>query len=75
MDKNTIVGLILIFIIFIGFSIFNNSQRNNAFAKTLAAAEASYAIGELETARTEYVNALNFKPNHTEVIEKIKSNL
>ena len=71
MDKNTIVGLILIFVIFIGFSIFNKSQRNNAFAKTLAAAEASYAKGELETARTEYVNALNFKPNHSEVIEKI----
>jgi YidC/Oxa1 family membrane protein insertase len=31
MDKNTIVGLILIFAIFIGFSIFNNSKRNNAF--------------------------------------------
>ena len=71
MDKNTIIGLILIFVIFIGFSIFNNSQRNNAFAKTLAEAEASYAKGELETARTEYVNALDFKPNHSEVIEKI----
>jgi YidC/Oxa1 family membrane protein insertase len=71
MDKNTIIGLILIFVIFIGFSIFNNSQRNNAFAKTLAEAEASYAKGELETARTEYINALDFKPNRSEVIEKI----
>jgi hypothetical protein len=71
MDKNTIVGLILIFVIFIGVSIFNNSQTNNAFEKTLAKAEASYAKGELETARTEFVNALNFKPNNSEVIEKI----
>jgi len=71
MDKNTIVGLILIFVIFIGFSIFNNSQRNNAFAKILAAAEASYSKGELENARTEYVNALSIKPDYSEVIEKI----
>lgn len=72
MDKNTIVGLILIFVIFIGFSIFNNNQRNNAFKKTLADAQANYARGELETARMEYINALNLRPNHSEVIEKLK---
>jgi YidC/Oxa1 family membrane protein insertase len=71
MDKNTIVGLILIFVIFIGFSFFNNNQRNNAFEKTLAEAEARYAKGEFETARTEYINALNLRPNYSEVIEKI----
>ena len=71
MDKNTIVGLILIFVIFIGFSIFNKSQRNNAFIKTLAEAEASYAKGELETARTEYIYALRFSPNQTEVIQRL----
>ena len=63
MDKNTIVGLILICVIFIGFSIFNNTQKNNAFKKTLSEREASYSKGELETARTEHINALNIKPN------------
>jgi YidC/Oxa1 family membrane protein insertase len=71
MDKNTIVGLILIFSIFIGFNIFNNSRRNNSFIKALAEAELSYSKGELETARNEYNNALNFKPNQSEVIEKL----
>lgn len=71
MDKNTIVGLILIFVIFIGFSIFNNSQRNNTFKKTITEAEASYAKGELETARTGYINALRLSPNKTEVIQKL----
>jgi YidC/Oxa1 family membrane protein insertase len=71
MDKNTISGLILIFAIFIGFSIYNNSQRNKAFKKALTEAELSYAKGELETAREEYINALRFSPNQTEVIEKL----
>ena len=71
MDKNTIIGLILIFVIFIGFSIFNNSQRNSSFIKTLAEAEASYAKGELETARTKYINALRYGPNQAEVIQKL----
>jgi YidC/Oxa1 family membrane protein insertase len=71
MDKNTISGIILIFAIFIGFSIYNNSQRNKAFEKALSEAELSYAKGELETARTEYINALNFEPNQPEVIEKL----
>jgi YidC/Oxa1 family membrane protein insertase len=71
MDKNTIVGIILIFAIFISFSIYNNSQRNNAFKKALSMAELSYAKGELETARTEYIKALNFRPNQTEVIGKL----
>ena len=71
MDKNTISGIILIFAIFIGFGIYNNGQQNKAFKKALSEAELSYAKGELETARTEYINALNFKPNQPELIEKI----
>ena len=71
MDKNTITGLILIFVIFIGFSIYNNSKTNKAFEKALTVAEASYARGEYETARAEYVNALKYKPNQAEVIAKI----
>ena len=71
MDKNTISGLILIFAIFIGFSIYNNGQRNKSFKKALAEAELSYAKGEFETARTEYINALRFNPNQTEVIDKL----
>jgi YidC/Oxa1 family membrane protein insertase len=71
MDKNTISGLILIFAIFIGFSIYNNIQQNKAFKKALTEAELSYAKGELETAREEYTNALRFSTNQTEVIEKL----
>ena len=71
MDRNTITGLVLIFVIFIGFSVYNNSRLNKAFEKAVTVAEASYNRGELETARTEYVNALRLKPNQPEVIAKI----
>ena len=71
MDRNTITGLILIFLIFIGFSIYNNNKSNNAYEKAVIAAESYMAKGELEQARTEYVNALRFKPNQADAIAKI----
>lgn len=71
MDKNTITGLILIFVIFIGFSILNNSRKNKEFEKVVAIAEADYAKGDLESARTEYINALRINPNQPDAIAKL----
>ena len=39
MDKNTITGLILIFVIFIGFSLFNRSRQNKAYEETIVVAD------------------------------------
>ena len=71
MDKNTITGLILIFLIFIGFSIFNNSRLNKAFESAVVTAETELSKGNLEKARTEYINALRIKPDKPEIIEKL----
>jgi YidC/Oxa1 family membrane protein insertase len=71
MDRNTITGLVLIFLIFIGFSIFNSSRTNKLYEKALAVAEADYARGNLETARTEYIDALKYKQNQPDVLAKI----
>jgi ATP/maltotriose-dependent transcriptional regulator MalT len=71
MDRNTITGLILIFVIFIGFSIYNSNKANKAFEKAVLIAESDYAKGDLETARSEYINALRLKPNQPDVIAKI----
>jgi YidC/Oxa1 family membrane protein insertase len=71
MDKNTITGIILIFLIFIGFSIFNSSRLNKAFEKTVVLADSLYKKGDLETARTEYMNAMRFKPNQPDVMLKL----
>ena len=71
MDRNTITGLILIFLIFIGFSIYNSNKINKAYEKAVVVAESDYAKGDLETARTEYIDALRFKPNQPDVLAKI----
>jgi membrane protein insertase, YidC/Oxa1 family, C-terminal domain len=72
MDKNTITGIILIFAIFIGFSIYNGSRNNKAFENAVKNAETEEAAGNFERARTEYVNALKFKANQPAVLEKIQ---
>jgi len=71
MDKNTITGIVLIFAIFIGASVYNNSRLNKGFEKAVAAAETEMLAGNFEHARTEYVNALRFKPNQPEVLAKL----
>jgi predicted negative regulator of RcsB-dependent stress response len=71
MDKNTITGIVLIFLIFIGFSVYNTSRSNKAFEKTIVIADSLYKKGDFEKARTEYMNAMRFKPNQADVILKL----
>jgi YidC/Oxa1 family membrane protein insertase len=71
MDRNTITGLILIFLIFIGFSVYNSSRTNKMIEKALVTAEAEYARGDIETARTEYVNILRIKPTEPVALARI----
>jgi YidC/Oxa1 family membrane protein insertase len=75
MDKNTITGLILIFVIFIGFSIYNTSRTTKAFDKAVSVAESDYAKGDLETARAEYINALRFKQSPEAIAKLSEINL
>jgi CHASE3 domain sensor protein len=51
MDRNTITGIILIFAIFVGFSIYNSNKLNKGYEKAIQVAESYYAKGELENAR------------------------
>ena len=44
---------------------------NRAFDKAVAVAESDFAKGDLETARSEYINALRFKPNQPDALAKI----
>jgi YidC/Oxa1 family membrane protein insertase len=71
MDKNTITGIVLIFAIFIGFSIFNNSRLTKQYKKVIEIADSLYADGDLENARAEYINALRYKPNQPEAVAKV----
>jgi len=71
MDRNTIIGILLILAIFIGFSIYNTGQRNKVFEKTVTLADSLYKEGELEKARTEYMTALRARPNEMDIITKL----
>ena len=72
MDRNTITGLILIFLVFIGFSYYNNKQMTKNYEKAAEVAESYYARGDFENARSEYINALRYKPNHPDAIAKLR---
>lgn len=71
MDKNTITGLILIFAIFIGFSLYNGNRMNKSYKEVIEVADSLYAKGDMENARAEYINALRFKPNQTEAVARV----
>lgn len=71
MDRNTVTGLILIFAIFIGFSIFNNSRLNKAFNRVHDSADAMYERGSFDSARAAYYEALRLKPNHPDVLSRL----
>ena len=71
MDKNTITGIVIIFLIFFGFSIYNTSRLNKAFEKTVVVADSLYKKGDYEKAREEYMNAMRIKPNQATVILKL----
>ena len=72
MDRNTITGLALIFLVFIGFSYYNNKQLSKSYEKAIEVADSYYAKGEFENARTEYINALRFKPNNPDAVAKVR---
>ena len=72
MDRNTITGLILIFLVFIGFSLYNNRQLSKGYEKAIEVAESYFAKGDFENARAEYINALRYKPNNADAVAKVR---
>ena len=71
MDKNTIIGIVLIFLIFVGFSMFNNTRLKKGYNEAVELAKTEIVNGNLEKARTQYINALKFKPNDPVALEEL----
>ena len=71
MDRNTITGIVLILLIFLGFSLYNNSRLNKGYENAVAVADSFYTKGDLENARAEYINALRYKPNQPDAVARI----
>jgi len=62
MDKNTIIGILLIGAIFIGFSYFNNTRLNKAFNKEVEIADSLYNAEDYPGAKGSYMKALRIRP-------------
>jgi YidC/Oxa1 family membrane protein insertase len=71
MDRNTIIGVVLIFLMFIGYSIYNTSRLNKDFEKQKVIADSLYKRGDFEKAKAAYLIATKLKPNQTDVILKL----
>ena len=72
MDRNTIIGILLIGAIFIGFSYFNNQKLKKAYDKEIIVADSLYQAKDYETARNSYRKALSYRPNVPYPREKIQ---
>ncbi|MHC1731513.1 MAG: membrane protein insertase YidC [Bacteroidales bacterium] len=71
MDRNTVTGIILIFLIFLGFSFYNNHRTGKFFEAETEYADSLYAAGNYDEARESYIRALNFKPKDQPTINKV----
>ncbi len=71
MDRNTVTGIILIFLIFLGFSMYNNHRMGKYFAAEKEYADSLYAAGDFDKARESYIRALSYKPKEQTVIDRV----
>ncbi len=71
MDKNTITGIVLIFLIFLGFSFYNNQRTGKVFEAETEYADSLYAAGNFNDAREAYIRALGYKPKDQPTIDRV----
>ncbi len=71
MDKNTITGIVLIFLIFLGFSFYNNQRTGKAFQAETEYADSLYNAGNYDDARESYIRALGYKPKDQPTIDRV----
>jgi len=71
MDRNTIVGLLLIGTIFIGYSYFNNSKLEKSYKKEIVTADSLLSVKEFDKALDAYRKAQSYRPKETYPQKKI----
>jgi YidC/Oxa1 family membrane protein insertase len=71
MDRNTIIGLVLIFLVFIGFSLYNSNKLQKSYDSAAVIADSLYEAGDYESARLQYLKALEFKPGTPEAVNRV----
>ena len=73
MDRNTIIGLLLIGLLFVGFSYYNNHQKDKAYQYEVDMADSLYRAKKYAAARETYMKALSYKPAESYPKRKILS--
>ena len=71
MDKNTVIGIVLIFLIFLGFSVYNNQRTGKFFKAETEYADSLYAEGDYDEAREAYIRALGYRPKDQTTIARV----
>ncbi|MCU0377638.1 MAG: membrane protein insertase YidC [Bacteroidales bacterium] len=71
MDKNTIIGIVLIFLIFLGFSVYNNQRTGKFFKAETEYADSLYTAGDYDEAREAYIRALGYRPKDQTTISRV----
>ena len=71
MDKNTITGIALIFLIFLGFSLYNSQRTKKAFEAETEYADSLYSAGSYDQARESYIRALNLRPKDQTTVNRV----
>jgi YidC/Oxa1 family membrane protein insertase len=71
MDKNTITGIALIFLIFLGFSLYNSQKTKKLFEAETEYADSLYSAGSYDQARESYIRALNLRPKDQTTVNRV----
>jgi YidC/Oxa1 family membrane protein insertase len=71
MDKNTITGIVLILLIFLGFSLYNNHRTGKFFKAETEYADSLYTTGNYDEAREAYIRALGYRPKDQATIDRV----
>ncbi|MDX2443668.1 MAG: membrane protein insertase YidC [Bacteroidales bacterium] len=65
MDRNTIIGILLIGVIFIGYTYYNNSKLDKSYTKEITVADSLYLAKDYDGAILAYRKASSYKPKET----------
>ncbi len=71
MDKNTITGIALIFLIFLGFSLYNSQKNKKVFEAETEYADSLYSAGSYDQARESYIRALSLRPKDQNTVNRV----
>jgi YidC/Oxa1 family membrane protein insertase len=71
MDKNSIIGIVLIFLVFIGYGVYNDSKNTKIFKAEVQYADSLYNAGNLNDSRSAYQTALRYKPKDAHAISRV----